>query len=320
MTPSLLFLSQFLGDPLHVLDGGLTSGRRVFVDPRRKVEGALADAQELRSRCGPGFRAVQRGRSSQSSCSSAVQEALEREARRSRGGEVEASRARIAEPCVDGARGTQILELGDNFERVWRDERCPVELKKKIIRTAIDEVIVDVDEDKATLRSVVHCKGGTQTRFEMPKPLSGAGRKRELEDLAIIRKMASRRYGDDEIARVLVNRGRKTAKGKSWTKRRVKSVGNRYSIAGQKRTVRGPAILTRNEAARHCGVSVVTIKRLVEGGILDKEQVVPWAPWEIRRADLDSAPVREALRRLQETGRLGLKGDDSAAQLTFFEQ
>ena len=141
-----------------------------------------------------------------------------------------------------------------------------------------------------------------------------------VADLEIIRKMASRRYGDDEIARVLVNLGRKTAKGKRWTEPRVKSVRNRHAIAGQKRTLRDPEILTRNEAARHCGVSVVTIARLVEGGVLNKEQVVPWAPWEIRRADLDSEPVCQALRRLRETGRLRLGGDDSAAQLTFFKE
>lgn len=212
----------------------------------------------------------------------------------------------------------RILELGDNFEKVWRDEGCPVELKKKIIRAAIEEVIVDVDEENTTLRFVVHWKGGTHTRFEMPKPASGVGRKTELEDLEIIREMASRRYGDDEIARVLTNLGRKTATEKRWTELRVKDARVRYSIAGQKRARRDPEILTRNEAARYCGVSAPTIKRLVQEGVLNKEQVAPWAPWEIRRADLDSEPVRKVLRRLRETGKLGLGGDDSAEQLTFF--
>ncbi len=239
--------------------------------------------------------------------------------------EVKEAKARLTEIESQSRALTEIdeeriVELGEHFERVWRDECCPVELKKKIIRAAVEEIIVDVDEDKTMLRFIVHWKGGTHTRFEMSKPPSGAGRKTEQADLEIIRKMASRRYGDDEIARVLVNLGRKTAKGKRWTEPRVKSVRNRHAIAGQKRTLRDPEILTRNEAARHCGVSVVTIARLVEGGVLNKEQVVPWAPWEIRRADLDSEPVCQALRRLRETGRLGLGGDDSAAQLTFFKE
>jgi hypothetical protein len=214
----------------------------------------------------------------------------------------------------------RIVELGENFERVWRDEGCAIELKKKIVRAAVEEVIVDLSDDKTTLHFVVHWKGGAHTRFEMPRPPTGAGRRTELEDLEIIRKMASRGYGDNEIARVLVNLKRKTAKGKSWNERRVKSVRNHNSIAGQKRTALEPDILTRNGAARHCGVSSITIERLVKAGTLKREQVVPWAPWEIRLADLDSEPVREALRQLRETGRLGLGGDDSAQQLSLFEQ
>ena len=213
----------------------------------------------------------------------------------------------------------EILELGENFEKVWRNEHCPVELKKKIIRAAIDEVIVDVDDAKTTLRFVVYWKGGTHTQFEMPKPASGVGRKTQLDDLDIIRRMASR-YGDDDIARVLTNLGRKTATGKRWTQQRVKTVRQRYSIAGQKRTLPDPEILTRNEAARYCGVSHGTIKRLVEAGVLKKEQVAPWAPWEIQRADLDSEPVRAVLKKLRETGRLALGGDDSTKQMTLFKE
>ena len=239
--------------------------------------------------------------------------------------EVEQAKAKLAElqsqkRALTEEDEAQILELGENFERVWRDEGCAVELKKKIVRAAVEEVIVNLDDDKTTLRFIVHWKGGAHTRFEMPRPPTGAGRRTELEDIEIIRKMASRGYGDNEIARVLVNLDRKTAKGQSWNERRVKSVRNHYAIAGQKRTARDPEILTRNEAARHCGVSSVTIERLVCAGTLKREQVVPWAPWEIRRSDLDSEPVREALRRLRETGRLGLGGDDSAGQLSFFEE
>ena len=54
----------------------------------------------------------------------------------------------------------------------------------------------------------------------MPRPPTGAGRRTELEDLEIIRKMASRGYGDNDIARVLVNLDRKTAKGKSLMEKR----------------------------------------------------------------------------------------------------
>ena len=48
-----------------------------------------------------------------------------------------------------------------------------------------------------------------------------------------------------------------------------------------------PEVLSLQQAARYCKVSSTTIKRLVASGVLHRDQVAPWAPWEIKRADLD---------------------------------
>jgi len=63
------------------------------------------------------------------------------------------------------------------------------------------------------------------------------------------------------------------------------------------------------EAARHSGVSDTTIRRLVDAGVLPKQQVVPWARWEIRRSDLESEPVQSIVAHLLETGKLVLEGN-----------
>ena len=47
-------------------------------------------------------------------------------------------------------------------------------------------------------------------------------------------------------------------------------------------------------------------------------QAVPFAPWEIQRADLDSERVRTVLARLKHTGRVML-GDTSDAQPELFQ-
>ena len=54
-------------------------------------------------------------------------------------------------------------------------------------------------------------------------------------------------------------------------------------------------------------------------GLLKVKQVVPWAPWEIRRGDPESEPVRIIIKRLLRTGKLVLQGVDSAAQKTLFQ-
>ena len=88
------------------------------------------------------------------------------------------------------------------------------------------------------------------------------------------------------------------------------------NLRGQKRTPPNPEVLSLNGAARHCGVSDTTIRRLVDSDVLPKEQLVPFAPWEIQRSDLDSEPVRGIVAQLKETGKLVLPGDASNLQLT----
>ena len=63
-----------------------------------------------------------------------------------------------------------------------------------------------------------------------------------------------------------------------------------------------------------------TIARLVEVGILEREQAAPRAPWEIRRADLDSDPARGIIARLLRTGKLILQGDCAEYQPPLFTE
>ena len=96
-------------------------------------------------------------------------------------------------------------------------------LKKRIARTLIKEIVVDIN-DTQQINLVIHWHGGCHTAFSMPKPRSGAvARKTALEDLKLIKTMA-RRYGDDETARVLSKLGRRTGKGNRWTQARVATV------------------------------------------------------------------------------------------------
>jgi len=75
-----------------------------------------------------------------------------------------------------------------------------------------------------------------------------------------------------------------------------------------------------NEGARICGVSHRTIERLVESGLLMREQATPRAPWQIRRADLDAEPVRSIVDRLLRTGKLNLRGECAEKQSALFTE
>jgi hypothetical protein len=211
----------------------------------------------------------------------------------------------------------RIRLMGDNFTDIWNSDRCPPTLKKMIFRTVVEEIIVHTDAEKQILQFTIHWKGGVHTQLEMERPASATESATPMEALDIIRRMAVR-HGDDQIASVLNRLGYSTGKGKRWNQNRVATARHNHSIAGQKRALPDPDRVSLSEAARLCGVSHRTIERLVDAGLLMREQTAPRAPWQIRRADLDAEPIRKIVKRLLRTGKLTLEEDCPADQPPLF--
>ena len=214
----------------------------------------------------------------------------------------------------------QLLEMGGYFRRVWQSDTCPMEAKKKIIRTVIEEIIVQLGDSTQMLHFVIHWKGGCHTEFQMEKPRSPVGKATHVADVELIGKMADR-YDDGEIARVLNKLNRRTGKDLSWNQSRVADVRRKHGIVGGRAsTERGQEILSLAQAASHCRVSDTTIRRLVDAKLLPMTQAAPWAPWEIKRIDLDAEPVRGIVEHLRKTGKLVLKGIVSKNQPVLFSE
>ncbi len=94
--------------------------------------------------------------------------------------EVERLRATLTEleqegPVLSEDERAAVLALGEHFAEVWESSACPPELKKKILRTVLEEIIVTHDEATDTLTFVMHWTGGTHTAFTMPKAAIGRG-------------------------------------------------------------------------------------------------------------------------------------------------
>ncbi len=209
-----------------------------------------------------------------------------------------------------------LAAFGERFMDAWNHPACPIEIKKQIVRSVVEEVLVD-EEPRGKLAFIVHWKGGSHTAFQMEKANPKTVSRTAEADLEIIRKMAPR-YGDDAIARVLNKLGRQTGKGKPWSQVAVKTARHNHGIEGHLRSLDDPEVLTLQGAARHTATSDTTIKKLVDADVLPMRQVAPFAPWEIQRADLDSERVRAILERLKRTGRL-VVGDKSEPHTPLFQ-
>jgi hypothetical protein len=210
-----------------------------------------------------------------------------------------------------------ILTLGHNFADTWSQSSCPMILKKKIIRCLIKEIIVDIDEEKEQLNFIIHWRGGNHSSLTIPRPLPASqSHKTAKDDIEIIIKMAVR-YGDSVIAMVLSKLGRKTGKGNRWTKSSVALVRRKQGLKTvNKRDNDG--ILNMVEAKRYCGVSDSTLMRLINDKILPAQQVVQFAPYEIKQTDLDAEPVSGIIKTLKLTGKLVLEGGTPENQTDLF--
>lgn len=228
----------------------------------------------------------------------------------------EQTRARLAEidsrhraPSVEERNA--LTAFGERFIDAWSHPSCPIELKKQIVRSVVEEVLVD-EQTAGTLDFIVHWKGGSHTAFQMEKASPKTVSRTAEADIEVIGKMAPR-YGDGTIASVLNKLGRQTGKGKPWSQTAVKTARRNHGIEGRSASLEDPELLTLQGAVRHTGTSDTTIKKLVNAGVLPMRQVAPFAPWEIQRADLDSERVRAIFERLARTGRL-VVGDKSEQQ------
>lgn len=230
---------------------------------------------------------------------------------------VELDAHHVANAPIRKSDEESIHVLGKHFADTWNNKRCPIILKKKIIRLLIKEIVVDIDEEKELLNFVIHWSGGSHTALVAPRPMPASkAHKTSEDDLEIIAKMTIR-YDDTEIAKVLSKLDRKTGKGNRWTK---SSVGTARRSLGIKSSAKkkDDGILNMTQAKAYCGVSDSTILKLIENKLLPANQVVTFAEFEINKSDLDAEPVLTILKTLKKTGKLLLGGDQPVNQKELF--
>ena len=198
-------------------------------------------------------------------------------------------------PLLSDAQRQSLLALANDLPTVWAHPDASPEIKKRILRTVLKEIVVFLAGDR--LRLVLHWHGGDHTELDVIKNRTGHHRwQTDVETARIIRALA-RLMPDSRLAGLLNRLGKRTAKGHPWTRNRVCCFRNDHDIAvyepGERQARHE---LTLNEAAAALGVSPMTVRRLIKRQLLPATQVCVGAPWVIQRDDLKLAEkaLREA--------------------------
>jgi DNA invertase Pin-like site-specific DNA recombinase len=191
----------------------------------------------------------------------------------------------------------RLIELGADLHQLWNHPAAPVTLKKRILRTVLTEIILDVADDPPRNLLWLHWSGGVHTRLSLPRNRPGQhGRAVSTEAVELIRELASV-CSDPTIANVLNRLGYRTGHGLTWRSARVAGVRNYHGIPPCDPS---PDRLTLEQVAAILEVSNTVVRRLIKDQVLPARQLVSCAPWVIRREDLALPAVQTAAQAVRD--------------------
>ncbi len=207
----------------------------------------------------------------------------------SRLGEQEVERAAIQMPDMVG--------LAEDLEAAWCSPTTTMRQRQHLLRTLVEDIIADIDEAVGDIVLTIHWKGGQHTILRTKKPRPGEhGCRTPADALAVIKEMAGR-WSDDHIAASLNRMGMRTGQNKTWNAKRVSSIRRVNGINGYLSADKAGQWCTMTQAAQRLGVTNHVVRRLINDKVLPARQVVPGAPYQIKRSDLKSEQTKAALGR-----------------------
>ncbi|MCU0918242.1 MAG: recombinase family protein [Planctomycetes bacterium] len=208
---------------------------------------------------------------------------------------------------VDDNMKNRLMELGVDLAGLWNHPSTPMESKKRVVRTVLEEIVIDSTEQPPEHILQLHWQGGVHTRLLLKRNTSGKHGRCTDDKLVELITELSKISTDQTIAATLNRLGYRTGGGKSWRIHSVAHIRHYYRLPNFEK---GKDWLSAEQAAQALGVSGTVVKRLIRTGLLPARQVVPLAPRIIERKDLEKPAVQQAARAVHAGRRLPTNSDE----------
>jgi DNA invertase Pin-like site-specific DNA recombinase len=210
----------------------------------------------------------------------------------------------------------QLDHMNKELHRLWFHPQVSQVLKKQIVRTLIEEIVVDLDEERDELVLWVHWSGGHHTELRLPrhrrKPRRKDGNVTSIID--VLRKVLN----DQAIATVLNREKIRTTSIPTWTAQAVSDYRRRHGIQGfSEAQKRKHSWLTAHEAANSLGISTMSVSRLIKSKVLPAEQTLAGLPVVIRQEDLGLTQVKAAVNDMKSSRNRPLTDDSKQLRFNF---
>ncbi|MGY5795646.1 recombinase family protein len=220
-------------------------------------------------------------------------------------GEIEAKIAkhRTVAPQPFPMSASQVTALAGNLRIVWTAPTTDARLKKRIVRTLINEVVADLDDGTSEIVLVIHWVGGVHTELRLPKRRRGQ-RNATPDDIVDAVRQLVLIANDDVIAGVLNRNGLTTGNGNRWTRERVTALRSYRKIPVFRPQIDGvEPWLNLSGAAKLLGITPKTLRLAAEAGEIEGAHPLPDGPWIFSRSRIATPQARQILNRARQNPR-----------------
>jgi hypothetical protein len=212
--------------------------------------------------------------------------------------EVEARLATLARQrvTIDAEQRQRFQHLGDDLAVGWQQPAASVALKKRMVRTVLQESIIDTTPEPPEHRLTLHWHGGVPPERRVPRHRVGPHRSVTAPKVLALIGALSKVCQDQTSAATLHRLGYRTAPGKTW---RAHSGARRRSTHRLPHVTQGQEGLPLAQAAPQLGVRATVLRRLSRHGTLPARQGGPVAPWILHASALALLAVQTQVQAVQ---------------------
>ena len=219
---------------------------------------------------------------------------------------VAAAQARIdthdaQRPAPLAATSNDFRTFAEDLQAAWSDPATDARLKKRIVRTLLQEVIADIDAQAGEISLTLHWVGGIHTELRLPRRRRCQRNSTAVEVVEAVRVLV--RIANDSPIAGLLNRNRlTTGHGNRWTRERVTALRSHHKIPVYSAQLRDRAgWLTLSQAAALLTISAKTLRLAAERGEVEALHPLADGPWIFNRVDLATAAVGRSHDRTRDT-------------------
>jgi DNA invertase Pin-like site-specific DNA recombinase len=214
---------------------------------------------------------------------------------------------------LDQEQLNRIQLLGSDIRQVWHATTTTDRDRKELLRTLLEEVILNLKRAEGHAHLTLRWRGGAITILDVSVPrFKPMGPRTDEDTLSLLPRLAAL-YPDEVIAGILNRQGRKTATGERFTANQVGSLRRYRDIPRFQPPAEPPSgeLVSIRKAAQILSMNTSSIHRWLADGFIAGEQVTPGAPWQIRITDelrariVPQAPP-EYLPMIETTMKLGV--------------